>query len=108
MCSELVFPNIRSPEHVFDVCGATVVWGRAPVWELRPTMGAAWELHLAAAFDRPGAALKTHPGAASMAGMELQLGAAPARRQIFPWELQIPWELRLSRCQRLQNLWELH
>lgn len=38
----------------------------------------------------------------------LQLGAAPARRQIFPWELQISWELRLSRCQQLQNVWELH
>ena len=93
---------------MFDVCGAAVVWGRAPVWELRPTMGAAWELHLAAAFGRPQAALKTRPGAASMASRELQLGAAPAIRQIFPWELQILWELRLSRCQQLQNVWKLH
>ena len=50
------------------------------MWELRPTMGAAWELHLAAAFGRPRAALKTRPGAAtrSCAGQPLNfsMGAA--------------------------------
>lgn len=68
MYSELVFRTYVSPERMFDVCGAAVAWGRTPVWELRPTIGAAWELHLAAAFGRLGAALKTRPGAASMAG----------------------------------------
>ena len=59
---ERTFPNVRSPEHMFDVYAAAVVWGRPPTWELRLIIGAAWELHPAAALGRPGAASNFGPG----------------------------------------------
>lgn len=100
-------PNIRS-EHTFDVCAAAVVWGRTPMWELRPTIGAAWELHLAAAFGRPGAAagscagpaVKFSHGSCKFVGAVIQPLPAAAKRMGAASELR----RTLLELQPLQNL----
>lgn len=59
------------------------------MWELRPTMGAAWELHLAAAFGRPGAADGSCAmGAVNFVGAAIQPLPAAAKRMGAALELR--------------------